>query len=146
MSDKIDDNKLENPSIDLIEAGTMNEEAEQKLIYDYIDQMVSKRIGEKLEELATRKTNDMNIWNAIGSQDNTKEYLSNMKVKTNLGNIIDENGLKITWIAEKTGINRATLYNIIENPSSISLLNAYKLSLLLEMKIEELFKFEENEK
>ena len=72
--------------------------------------------------------------------------LTIVRVKTKLSDIIEEKGMKYTWIAEKTGINRVTLYNITENPNSISLLNAYKLSSLLGIKIDDLFSFEEIEK
>ena len=65
---------------------------------------------------------------------------SQYKMKTILESIINKYNLNKTKLAEGLGINRATLNNIIKDPNSCSLLNAYKLSKLFNMPVEDLFR------
>jgi DNA-binding XRE family transcriptional regulator len=62
-------------------------------------------------------------------------------MSSNLEQIFEKYTLNKSQIASMIGINRATLNNIIKDPSSCSLINAYKLSMTFGLSIEELFKY-----
>jgi DNA-binding XRE family transcriptional regulator len=60
-------------------------------------------------------------------------------LSTTLSVYLQENGISQTWLSERTGINRVTLANLIAKPSSVSLINAYKISMAVNKPIESLF-------
>jgi putative transcriptional regulator len=63
------------------------------------------------------------------------------EMQTSLEDIFTKYNLNKSQIAEMVGINRGTLNNIIKDPNSCSLLNAYKLSMTFDITIEKLFKY-----
>lgn len=71
------------------------------------------------------------------------------KVKSNLGYILEENGLRLKWVAEKIGATPSQLSNWCKNDSdgcaksTPSVLYILRLQKLLNIRIEEMF--EEND-
>lgn len=68
-----------------------------------------------------------------------------MVVKNRLKDILVERGLKQNWLADKVGITKTTLGNIVNNRYSTSLDVAMKIAKTLELKIEDIFRLEEDE-
>ncbi|MGF6951856.1 transcriptional regulator with XRE-family HTH domain [Neobacillus sp. B4I6] len=71
------------------------------------------------------------------------------KVKSNLGEILENKGLRLKWVAEQIGATQAQLTNWCKNEdgfakSTPSVLYILRLQKLLNVKIEEMY--EENEK
>lgn len=69
-----------------------------------------------------------------------KEYVVNSNVKECL-DIQDKSQI---WLAKETRISASTLSNLIRNPSSSSLLNAFKVSKTLGLSMEEIFYLSED--
>jgi hypothetical protein len=66
------------------------------------------------------------------------------KVKSNLGEIIDNKGLKLKWVADNIGATQAQLTNWCKNEngyakSTPSVLYILRLEKLLEVRIEEMY-------
>ena len=57
----------------------------------------------------------------------------------NVRKIIEENGLKITYVIDKAGISKSHFYDIMNGDSIPSITNAYKIADVLKKKIEEVF-------
>lgn len=68
---------------------------------------------------------------------------SNYKLTCNIDKILALSGKKQTWLATKTSIPSSTLNSIINNRNDVSLRNAFKISKVLGVSIEELFSYEE---
>lgn len=64
-----------------------------------------------------------------------------MVVKNRLKEILDERGIKQTWLAEQVGLHRGTLNNIIANKYNTSLEVAFKIANTLNMRIDEIFEW-----
>jgi len=62
-------------------------------------------------------------------------------VKNKLKEILDERGIKQTWLADKVGLHRGTLNNIISNKYNTSLEIAFKIANILNMKIDDIFEW-----
>jgi putative transcriptional regulator len=58
-----------------------------------------------------------------------------------LKDILDNKGVKQTWLAEQVGIHRGTLNNIIANKYNTSLEVAFKIANALNMKLDEIFEW-----
>jgi DNA-binding XRE family transcriptional regulator len=58
----------------------------------------------------------------------------------NLKNILDNRGIKQTWLADKVNVHRGTLNNIILNKYNTSLEVALKIAKALDMKVDDIFK------
>lgn len=69
-----------------------------------------------------------------------------MVVKNRLKEILDERGIKQTWLAEKIGLHRGTLNNIISNKYSTTTEMGLKIANALNMKFEDIFYLGEDEK
>lgn len=66
------------------------------------------------------------------------------KVKSNLGHIIEQKGLKMSWVAEKIGATPSQLTNWCKNKngfakSTPSVIYILRLQNLLETRVEEMF-------
>jgi DNA-binding XRE family transcriptional regulator len=68
-----------------------------------------------------------------------------MPVKNRLKQILDERGIKQVWLAEKVNLHRGTLNNIISNKYNTSLEIAFKISKVLDLKIEDIFEWTDDE-
>lgn len=64
-----------------------------------------------------------------------------MAVVCKLKEILESKGIKQTWLSEKVNIHRGTMNNIISNKYNTSLDVAFKIARALEMNIEEVFKW-----
>lgn len=62
-----------------------------------------------------------------------------MVIKNRLREVLEERGIKQTWLAEKAGIDRSTLSSIIANKHSTSLEAAMKITKALNLDINEVF-------
>lgn len=62
-----------------------------------------------------------------------------MAVKNKLKEILDERGIKQTWLADKVGVTKGNMSNILSNRQQTTIDMAFKISELLDMKIEEIF-------
>lgn len=57
----------------------------------------------------------------------------------NIRKIIDENGLKIVHVIEKTNISKSHFYDIMNGNANPSIANAIKIAEVLKVTVEELF-------
>jgi DNA-binding XRE family transcriptional regulator len=69
-----------------------------------------------------------------------------MAVTNRLKEILDERGIKQTWLAEKCNVDRSTISSIIAHRYSTNLEVAMKIAQVLDMKIEDIFKIDESQK
>jgi DNA-binding XRE family transcriptional regulator len=60
-------------------------------------------------------------------------------VKNRLKEIIEDRGIKQLWLADKVGITRTTMGNLINNRYNTSLEVALKIAKILNLKVEEIF-------
>jgi DNA-binding XRE family transcriptional regulator len=60
-------------------------------------------------------------------------------VKNRLAEIIEEKGIKKSWLAEQVGITKSTMSTLIQNKYSTSIDIAFKLSRILKMDIKDIF-------
>ena len=68
-----------------------------------------------------------------------------MAIKCKLKEILDSKGIKQTWLSEKVNIHRGTLNNIIANKYNTSLEVAFKIANALNMRIDDVFEwYDEN--
>lgn len=64
-----------------------------------------------------------------------------MAVKCNLKQILEQKGIKQVWLSEQVNIHRGTMNNIIANKYNTSLEVAFKISNTLNMRIDEVFEW-----
>ena len=62
-----------------------------------------------------------------------------MAVKNRLKEILMEKGIKQIWLAEKVGVSKGNMSNIISNRQQTTIDVAFKIAEVLNMKIEEVF-------
>jgi len=67
-----------------------------------------------------------------------------MTVKNRLKEILDERGIKQTWLADQVGITKQTMSNLIKNRFTTSMDIAFKIAKVLNMEITDIFYKEEN--
>ena len=67
-----------------------------------------------------------------------------MSVKNRLKEILDERGIKQTWLAEQVGITKQTMSNLIKNRFTTSMDIAFRIAKVLNMEIIDIFYEEEN--
>jgi DNA-binding XRE family transcriptional regulator len=67
-------------------------------------------------------------------------------VKNRLKEILSDRGIKQVWLAEKVGIDKRTLSNIISNKYNTSLDVALKIAYVLDLTVNEIFELEDIEK
>jgi len=67
-----------------------------------------------------------------------------MSVKNRLKEILDERGIKQTWLAEQVGITKQTMSNLIKNRFTTSMDIAFRIAKVLNMEITDIFYEEEN--
>jgi DNA-binding XRE family transcriptional regulator len=70
----------------------------------------------------------------------------NIMVKNRLKEILSDRGIKQVWLAEKVGIDKRTLSNIISNKYNTSLDVALKIAYVLDLTVNEIFELEDIEK
>lgn len=66
-----------------------------------------------------------------------------MAVKNRLKEILDERGLKQNWLAERAGVTKQTMSNLINNRFSVSLESAMRIAKALDLTIEDIFHIED---
>lgn len=62
-----------------------------------------------------------------------------MDVKTNLKDILNDRGLKQSFIAAKIGVRQGTMSNLVNGKTIPTLTVALKIAEVLEMKVEEIW-------
>ena len=62
-----------------------------------------------------------------------------MGIKNRLKEIIDERGLKQTWLAKQIGIDRSTLSSVVANKKSTNLETAMRIAKVLGLRMEDIF-------
>jgi len=67
-----------------------------------------------------------------------------MTVKNRLKEILDERGIKQTWLADQVGITKQTMSNLIKNRFTTSMDIAFRIAKVLNMEIIDIFYEEEN--
>lgn len=60
-------------------------------------------------------------------------------MKNNIKNIIENRGLKIVYVIEKTNLSKSAFYDIMNGKAVPSLLNARKISQVLGQPLEKVF-------
>lgn len=65
-----------------------------------------------------------------------------MTVKNRLKEILDERGIKQTWLAEQTEVTRQTMSNLVNNRFCPSLDLAFKIVKILNLNFEDVFYYE----
>ena len=68
-----------------------------------------------------------------------------MVVKNSLKELLDNRGIKQSWLAERCDIHRGTMNNIIMNKYNTSLEVALKIAKVLNMKVDDIFELIEDE-
>jgi len=71
--------------------------------------------------------------------------IEDFKVVSKIREIVIMQGKKLTWLQEQTKIPKSTFNAIINNTNTISLDNAFKVAIILGVRIENLFDFTINE-
>ena len=64
-------------------------------------------------------------------------------VKNKLKEILDEKGIKYIFVAEKSGVNKATLSNVISDRHSPSIEVALRIAKALDLKVEDIWILED---
>lgn len=62
-----------------------------------------------------------------------------MAVKNRLKEILDERGIKQNWLAEKVGVTRGTIGNIVNNRYSPTIDLAFKIAEILDLNVNDIF-------
>ena len=65
-----------------------------------------------------------------------------MVVKNRLKKILDERGIKQTWLAEKVDVSRQTISNLINDRFNPSLELAFKICKVLNLTLDDVFYYE----
>ena len=65
-----------------------------------------------------------------------------MTVKNRLKEILDERGIKQTWLAEQAEVTRQTMSNLVNNRFCPSLDLAFKIVRILQLNFEDVFYYE----
>jgi len=135
---------------EIVEETMSREDKIQEGILNYIDKKISHEVIKQMNiinpSIITQKMDELDSEIMVAVKKSHDIYIHDINfegyvVNTNLGEIIEENDFKFTKIADRMGINRATLSNMIDNPNSISLVNAFKISKLFGISIEDLFSY-----
>lgn len=63
-------------------------------------------------------------------------------VKNRLKEILEERGIKQTWLAKQVGVTRQTMSNLINNRFCPSLDIAFKIANVLGLKLDDVFYYE----
>jgi len=63
-------------------------------------------------------------------------------VKNRLKKILDERGIKQTWLAEKVDVSRQTISNLINDRFNPSLELAFKICKVLNLTLDDVFYYE----
>lgn len=64
-------------------------------------------------------------------------------VRNRLREILDERGIKQTWLAEKAGIDKSTIGNIIKNRFNTNVEVAIRIAKALNLIVEDIWKVED---
>lgn len=67
-------------------------------------------------------------------------------MKSFLKDIIEERGIKITWLSEKSGVSRNTIHAYIHKDAIPALDKAYAIAKVLEMSVTDIWKEEDSDK
>jgi putative transcriptional regulator len=62
-----------------------------------------------------------------------------MAVKNRLKEILDDRGIKQSWLASRSNMTKATLSNIINNRHNPNVEVAIKIAIALDMKVEDIW-------
>lgn len=62
-----------------------------------------------------------------------------MAVRNRLKEILTERGIKSSWLADKVGITKQSMSNLVNNRFSPSVDTALKICIVLNIKFEEVF-------
>lgn len=68
-----------------------------------------------------------------------------MPVKNKLKTILDDRGIKQTWLAEKVGVNKSTISNIINNRYATTIDLAFRIADILNLELTEIFYYEKED-
>jgi DNA-binding XRE family transcriptional regulator len=68
-----------------------------------------------------------------------------MPVKNRLKEILDEKGIKQVWLAEKIGVTRGTISNIINNRYATTIELGFKIAEILNVDFDDIFYYENEE-
>jgi hypothetical protein len=94
-----------------------------------------------LEEEKQRKDFKEAIINSSSDLNNIENY----KVVSKIREILELQGKKLSWLQEQTKIPKSTFNSIVNGVNSISLENGFRISTVLQQKIEDIFTFKINE-
>lgn len=69
--------------------------------------------------------------------------MENVVVKNRLKQILEDKGIKQTWLAKQVGLHRGTLNNIVLNKYNTSIDIGMKIAYVLNMNFDDIFWLEE---
>lgn len=115
-----------------ISYGLMPLEKAQKIYENYYS-IMNPRFKEYMDSLG------------LGEPEEKSYDFSNYVLMSNIKEILEKKGIKQNRIQELSGIPLSTFRSIINNEKSVSLENAFKISMVMKMPIEELFSYVETE-
>jgi DNA-binding XRE family transcriptional regulator len=104
-----------------------------------------KRKYMKNNQLKVRVMRGNEVISQNYDEKNADEIIEGLQVECNLAEVLKEKGISQAWLADKLGVTRNTILNIINKPNSISYLNVMKISLLLEEPVSKLFPLIDNQ-
>lgn len=67
-----------------------------------------------------------------------------MAVKNKLKEILDERGIKYSWLTDEIGIIKSTMSNLLKNRYQTNIDIAFKIAIKLNLNIEDIFIYYEN--
>lgn len=70
----------------------------------------------------------------------------NIQVKTRLKEILQKKGIKQNWLADQLCLSKTTLSNIINNRYNTSLETAFKISIIINVPLTDIFYYKILEK
>ena len=65
-----------------------------------------------------------------------------MAVKNRLKEILDKKGIKQIWLADKVGVNKSTISNIINSRYATTIELGFKIAEVLDVEFDDIFYYE----
>lgn len=110
---------------------------EKKPKHPVLFQNTTKRSEEFPYFVVMENVDNINFEREKGKKYNFDEY----HLFCNVKQILDDRGLKQSWLQQKTQIPSSTLWSILNNEKAVSLENAMRISMVMDLPISTLFSY-----